>query len=345
MSRTGRQLLPGAPMTAGQLDSMKDLVGQLYVALAQACRKSSMTWHAEVRRAFVQERLLLLPKGNAAVNGAVGTGNGRNVGVGTGGVGVGDGRNVGAGNAGNATGRSARDPLRSENRGNRQQRPRRLLAKEAWWDVEEDLAQMKVANLSFRPFYEDVLGISDAEFLFLRVIGLRKRCSRADIAQRLKDSMACPGPLSNWAEGIDITDLEELEDIQTSSYFRPPDWRSPQEPDEPAPPPPPAFQPPPAASGRSADATAGGATGGATGGAVGGSAGGAGAGSGAGPGRSGGPGGGRREELPATSPSNAPSTPRPSPTSKASPRHRFAWREGPQEQVERPAASCTGSST
>ena len=125
----------------------------------------------------------------------------------------------------------------------------------------------------------------DAEFLFLRVIGIRKSCSRIDIAHRLKTSMNSPGPLSNWTEGIDITDLEdwplaielsrripysfssmknkwthrldqtvwiysetwmnteyghiglsnkchtiqELENIQTSSYFRPPDWRAPDE--------------------------------------------------------------------------------------------------------------------
>lgn len=206
---------------------MKALAAQLYVALAQACRRSSMTWHAEVRRAFVQERLLLLPaKANA--NAANGNGSFRN-GDGSDGRHGRNGRNGTNGSDGNVgtAGGSVRNPsLRSENR---QQKPRRLLAREAWWDVDQDLAQMKVADLSFRPVYEDVLGISDAEFLFLRVIGLRKRCSRADVAQRLKDSMACPGPLSNWAEGIDITDLEELEDIQTSSYFRPPDWRSPEQ--------------------------------------------------------------------------------------------------------------------
>ncbi|CAK9062807.1 Beta-N-acetylhexosaminidase, partial [Durusdinium trenchii] len=49
----------------------------------------------------------------------------------------------------------------------------------------------------------------DAEFLFLRVIGIRKVCSRVDIAHRLKASMNSIGPLSNWAEGIDITDLED----------------------------------------------------------------------------------------------------------------------------------------
>eukprot|EP00435_Cladocopium_sp_Y103_P051685 s421_g16.t1 len=232
MSRNRLESLPGAPTTAGQLlDSMKDLAAQIYSALAQACRKSSMTWHADVRRAFVQERLLLLPGQNSPSNPS---------------------------NPSNSNSRTSRTSSSQ-----RAKRPKRLFAKEAWWDVEDELAQSKAANLSLRPLYEGVLGVPDAEFLFLRVLGIRKRCSRADIAHRLKSSMNCPGPLSNWAEGIDITDLEELEDIQTSSYFRPPDWRAPDRTQEtesqetqdnarvnearearvPA-----AFQPPPAAS-------------------------------------------------------------------------------------------------
>ena len=63
---------------------------------------------------------------------------------------------------------------------------------------------MSVAGMNmFLSFKED------AEFLFLRVIGIRKVCSRVDIAHRLKASMNSIGPLSNWAEGIDITDLED----------------------------------------------------------------------------------------------------------------------------------------
>ena len=166
------------------------------LTLAQACRKSSMTWHADVRRAFVQERLLLLPGQDSPSNSS----------------------NPSNPNSSNSRTSSSQ----------RAKRPKRLFAKEAWWDVEDELAESKAANLSLRPLYEGVLGVPDAEFLFLRVLGLRKRCSRADIAHRLKASMNCPGPLSNWAEGIDITDLEELEDIQTSSYFRPPDWRVPE---------------------------------------------------------------------------------------------------------------------
>ena len=156
-----------------------------------------MTWHADVRRAFVQERLLLLPGQNSPSNPS---------------------------NPGNPNSNSNSRTSSSQ----RAKRPKRLFSKEAWWDVEDELAESKAANLSLRPLYEGVLGVPDAEFLFLRVLGLRKRCSRADIAHRLKASMNCPGPLSNWAEGIDITDLEELEDIQTSSYFRPPDWRAPE---------------------------------------------------------------------------------------------------------------------
>ena len=155
-----------------------------------------MTWHADVRRAFVQERLLLLPGQNSPSNPS----------------------NPNSRNSSNSTTSSSQ----------RAKRPKRLFAKEAWWDVEDELAESKAANLSLRPLYEGVLGVPDAEFLFLRVLGLRKRCSRADIAHRLKASMSSPGPLSNWTEGIDITDLEELEDIQSSSYFRPPDWRAPE---------------------------------------------------------------------------------------------------------------------
>lgn len=147
---------------------LSDLLFQTYTHLAQACRRGSMTWHADVRRAFLQERLLLLPL----------------------------------------------------------TKPKRLFSKEAWWDVEPELADSKASNFSFKKFYEKV---GDSEFLFLRVIGLRRSCSRIDISHRLKASMSSPGRLSNWTEGIDITDLEDLEDVQTSSYFRPPDWRPSEE--------------------------------------------------------------------------------------------------------------------
>ena len=147
---------------------LSDLLFQTYSHLAQACRRGSMTWHADVRRAFLQERLLLLPL----------------------------------------------------------TKPKRLFSKEAWWDVEPDLAESKASNFSLKKFYEKV---GDSEFLFLRVIGLRRSCSRIDISHRLKASMSSPGRLSNWTEGIDITDLEDLEDVQTSSYFRPPGWRPSEE--------------------------------------------------------------------------------------------------------------------
>ena len=49
----------------------------------------------------------------------------------------------------------------------------------------------------------------DAEFFFLRVVGLRKVCSRADVAIRLKASMGSEKAFSNWSEGIDVNDLED----------------------------------------------------------------------------------------------------------------------------------------
>ena len=102
--------------------------------------------------------------------------------------------------------------------------PKRLYTKESWWEVEDELKETKATNLNLRSLYG---GIHDAEFLFLRVIGIRRLASRGDVVQRLRESMSSTGPLSNWTEGIDISDLEELENIQTSSYFRPADWRAP----------------------------------------------------------------------------------------------------------------------
>ena len=90
--------------------------------------------------------------------------------------------------------------------------------------MEDELKETKATNLNLCSLYGD---IHDAEFLFLRVIGVRKCASRSDVVQRLRESMSCAGPLSSWTEGIDISDLEELENIQTSSYFRPADWRAP----------------------------------------------------------------------------------------------------------------------
>jgi len=104
-----------------------------------------------------------------------------------------------------------------------------LYTKESWWEVEDELKETKATNLNLRSLYG---GIHDAEFLFLRVIGIRRLASRGDVVQRLRESMSSTGPLSNWTEGIDISDLEELENIQTSSYFRPADWRAPGEEDD-----------------------------------------------------------------------------------------------------------------
>ncbi|CAJ1377697.1 unnamed protein product [Effrenium voratum] len=188
-----------ADKSASLLDSLHDLASRIYGGLAQACRMNSVTWHAEVRRGFTAERLLLIP----------------------------DTSQVGP-----------------------RQRPKRLFTKEAWWDLEPELQTTKAHGLSLRPLYESV---PDAEFFFLRVVGLRKVCSRADVAIRLKASMGSEKAFSNWSEGIDVNDLEELEDIQTSSFFRPPGWRAVGEEEEQAaqaPAPPPAFQPPPATSAR-----------------------------------------------------------------------------------------------
>lgn len=215
-SRNLKENLPVTPTTASQLiSSMQETVSLIYAGLAQACRRGSITSHTDVRRAFVEERLLLLPALDPPTSPDVRVGSNQR----------GQGPDV------NRT---------------RRQRPKRLYAKEAWWEVVPDLMESKATELSLQPLYGR---IEDAEFLFLRVIGIRKVCSRVDIAHRLKASMNSIGPLSNWAEGIDITDLEELENVQTSSYFRPPDWRAPDEETQrhiqeepPAPP----FQPPPA---------------------------------------------------------------------------------------------------
>eukprot|EP00931_Biecheleriopsis_adriatica_P032589 TRINITY_DN19008_c0_g1_i1.p1 TRINITY_DN19008_c0_g1~~TRINITY_DN19008_c0_g1_i1.p1 ORF type:complete len:1471 (-),score=337.13 TRINITY_DN19008_c0_g1_i1:128-4540(-) len=215
--------LQGSPMTAaGLLEAYQDLTLQLYSRLAAACRRGSVTWHTDVRRAFSQERLLLLPQ--------------------------------------LSTGRSPEQQRRQQGEvpesiarasGVLQGRPKRLFSSEAWWDVVAELAETKAADLGLQRHFGK---IADSDFLFLRVIGVRRGASRSDIAQRLKQSMSNPGPLSHWTEGISLADLEELEDVQTSSYFRPPGWRSPEEDEDAdagsaAQPREPAFQPPPATSG------------------------------------------------------------------------------------------------
>ena len=219
-SPTPSENLRETPTTArGLLESLEDLASKVYASLAKACRKSSVTWHADVRRAFAQERLLVLPplelpdmasaqpplqRGENALN-ARGRGNGRE-----------------RQQARTARGSSSSLPLPDASR---RSRPKRLFTKESWWEVEDELKETKATNLNLRSLYGD---IQDAEFLFLRVIGVRRSASRSDVVQRLRESMSEQTHLvSNWTEGIDISDLEELENIQTSSYFRPADWRAP----------------------------------------------------------------------------------------------------------------------
>ncbi|CAE8602618.1 unnamed protein product, partial [Polarella glacialis] len=205
-------VLQGTPTTAaGLMKDLPDLALEIYSRLAQACSKGSVTLHLDVRRAFAQERLLIL------------------------------------GSCSSPSGARLR--------------PKRLFAREAWWEVESELQETKAGHLSLQTLYGR---IPESELLFLRVIGLRRCCGRADIAQRLHDSNkynnndnkgSSPGRLSHWTEGICIEDLEELEHIQTSSYFRPPDWQaadtSDTEVEAVAPSRPDHFQPPPAASGSS----------------------------------------------------------------------------------------------
>ena len=208
--------LPQTPTTAGSLlESMASLAGTVYSSLAQACRKSSVTWHADVRRAFSQERLLVLPPqhmpdlARAERQSRRRAEPGRSHPSRDGQARVRESSNVSSLPAPDAS---------------RRHRPKRLFTKEAWWEVEDELKETKATKLRLCALYGS---IQDAEFLFLRVIGVRRCASRSDVVQRLRESMSSAGPLSNWTEGIDISDLEELENIQTSSYFRPADWRVP----------------------------------------------------------------------------------------------------------------------
>ncbi|CAE7699213.1 NOV [Symbiodinium microadriaticum] len=219
-SPTLSESLQQTPTTArGLLESMTNLASKVYSSLAKACRTSSVTWHADVRRAFSQERLLLLPPLELPdLTTPL--------------------RREGA-HAQGRSNMSRQDQQRTRSSSgtsslpapdaSRRHRPKRLYTKESWWEVEDELKETKATNLNLSSLYG---GIHDAEFLFLRVIGIRRLASRGDVVQRLRESMSSTGPLSNWTEGIDISDLEELENIQTSSYFRPADWRAPGEEDD-----------------------------------------------------------------------------------------------------------------
>ena len=216
-SSTPSESLQHTPTTArGLLESMTTLASKVYSSLAKACRASSVTWHADVRRAFSQERLLLLPPlelpdltAQNPLRRDVTHAQGRS--------------NMSRQDQQRTRSSSATSSLPAPD-ASRRQRPKRLYTKESWWEVEDELKETKATNLNLRSLYG---GIHDAEFLFLRVIGIRRLASRGDVVQRLRESMSSTGPLSNWTEGIDISDLEELENIQTSSYFRPADWRAP----------------------------------------------------------------------------------------------------------------------
>eukprot|EP00439_Symbiodinium_sp_Y106_P083838 s470_g24.t1 len=221
-SSTPSESLQHTPTTArGLLESMTTLASKVYSSLAKACRASSVTWHADVRRAFSQERLLLLPPlelpdltAQNPLRRDVTHAQGRS--------------NMSRQDQQRTRSSSATSSLPAPD-ASRRQRPKRLYTKESWWEVEDELKETKATNLNLRSLYG---GIHDAEFLFLRVIGIRRLASRGDVVQRLRESMSSTGPLSNWTEGIDISDLEELENIQTSSYFRPADWRAPGEEDD-----------------------------------------------------------------------------------------------------------------
>ena len=80
----------------------------------------------------------------------------------------------------------------------RRHRPKRLYTKESWWEVEDELKETKATNLNLRSLYG---GIHDAEFLFLRVIGIRRLASRGDVVQRLRESMSSAGALSKLDRG------------------------------------------------------------------------------------------------------------------------------------------------
>jgi len=214
-SKTPSAALPSTPTTAtALLEGLPGLINQLYTHLSLACKQGSVTWHADVRRAFAQERLLLLPPRDVCSDAAPSSNMAGRTQV---------SQNVGG-----------QDRLRNRTAVSSaslspQRRPKRLFASEAWWDVESELSTTKAATLSLQQIYGEVPA---AEFFFLRVIGVRRCASRADIAQRLRESMNSLGPLSHWTEGISITDIEELEHVQTSSYFRPAGWRAPGEEEE-----------------------------------------------------------------------------------------------------------------
>ncbi|CAK9087355.1 Protein NO VEIN (Protein EMBRYO DEFECTIVE 2597) [Durusdinium trenchii] len=120
--------------------------------------------------------------------------------------------------------------------------PKRLMAEECWWQVGAELAEVEsVQKLALCRFYS-----SDLQPFFL-AIGVHEAISRAALRKLLQRPAELT--MSKWS-GLDVSEIEDLGLLQTSSHFRPPDWHAPDaspEPSEEEPPgtsASPPFQPP-----------------------------------------------------------------------------------------------------
>jgi len=106
-------------------------------------------------------------------------------------------------------------------------RPRRLYASEAWWDVAQELDGAKTIDslraLSLRTHYSDKAGLED---FFVDVIGVRRLLTKEAVKELLKQPSGPPPTLSHW-DGLGHGDFEDLDIVQTSGDFRPPDWQPP----------------------------------------------------------------------------------------------------------------------
>ncbi|CAJ1417989.1 unnamed protein product [Effrenium voratum] len=98
--------------------------------------------------------------------------------------------------------------------------PKRLMPEEAWWDTHPELSELEsVQSLSLKNFYQDLRD-------FFLALGVHQEITRAALKALLERPTQVSS--SRWT-GLDVSDVEDLGLLQTSSNFRPPDWRAPDE--------------------------------------------------------------------------------------------------------------------